>query len=487
MPHEVEIQALDPRRLEDLIGPERAMRFETTARAARQLLADCRVFNINSTSMGGGVAELLQTLLAYAAGLGIDARWLVIDGNPEFFRITKRIHNHLYGSGGDGGELGPAERGLYEATLDENAAELVAMIGPGDIVLLHDPQTAGLTRVIRSSGARVVWRCHVGRDRPNRATQKAWDFLRPYLDDADAFVFTRAEFAPSWIDPAQLFVIPPSIDPFSAKNEDLPDADVQTILQHVGLLGGEVDGPVAGFTRRDGSPGRVDHGVDILQTGPPPPPDVPLVVQVSRWDAMKDMEGVLRAFATHVDRRFGAHLALVGPSVSGVTDDPEGGMILDQCVEAWRSLPVSARSRIHLACVPMHDPDEAAVIVNALQRHATIVTQKSLAEGFGLTVVEAMWKRRPIVATRVGGIVDQITDGQHGLLIDDPEDLAAFGAAINRLLRDPALAARIGLQAYERAHREFLEDRHLEQFASLFAAIAPPGSRGSSISHPPTK
>ena len=183
------------------------------------------------------------------------------------------------------------------------------------------------------------------------------------------------------------------------------------------------------------------------------------------------MTGVLHAFADSVDRRFGAHLALVGPSVHGVTDDPEGGEVLDECVEAWRALPESARQRIHLACIPMHDSDETAVIVNALQRHAHVVTQKSLAEGFGLTVVEAMWKHRPVVASRVGGIVDQIDDGIDGLLIDDPSDLAAFGASINRLLADHALADRIGGRAYERAHRDFLGDLHLELFGSLFATL----------------
>ena len=218
-------------------------------------------------------------------------------------------------------------------------------------------------------------------------------------------------------------MITPSIDPFCAKNEPLTPAAAQAILQYVGLLGGDGDAAIATFRRRDGSPGRVDRRVDILQTGPPPPPETPLVVQLSRWDRIKDMQGVLHAFAEHVDRTFGAHLMLVGPAVRGVTDDPEGGDVLDDCIEAWQSLPHSVRTRIHLACVPMQDPDEAAVIVNALQRHATVVTQKSLAEGFGLTVVEAMWKHRPVVATRVGGIVDQIVDGESGLLIDDPSDL----------------------------------------------------------------
>ena len=399
--------------------------------------------------------------------------WVVIEGDAEFFEVTKRLHNHLYGSRGDGGPLGPEEHRRYLRTMHENAGELLSFIRPDDVVILHDPQTAGLTASVHTAAARVVWRCHVGRDTPNHATELGWEFLRPYLDPVDAFVFTRAEFAPAWIDRDLVHVITPSIDPFGAKNFPLAPAEARAILQYVGLLGGDGDAALATFRRRDGSPGRVDRRVDILQTGPPPDPETPLVVQLSRWDRIKDMEGVLRAFAEYVDRSFGAHLMLVGPAVHGVTDDPEGGAVLDECIAAWRSLPQSARTRIHLACVPMHDPDEAAVIVNALQRHATVVTQKSLAEGFGLTVVEAMWKHRPVVASRVGGIVDQIVDGEDGLLIDDPSDLIGFGDAINRLLADEALAARIGANAYEKAHREFLGDSHLEHYAALFGSILP--------------
>jgi trehalose synthase len=188
---------------------------------------------------------------------------------------------------------------------------------------------------------------------------------------------------------------------------------------------------------------------------------------------MKDMAGVLEAFAHHVDRRHGAHLALVGPTVHGVTDDPEAALVLDDCIEHWRALPAAVRSRIHLACVPLHDPDEAAIITNALQRHATVVTQKSVAEGFGLTVVEAMWKRRPVVGTRVGGIADQIDDGVEGLLVDDPHDLAAFGNAIDRLLGDAGLRASMGERAHERAKRDFLADRHLEHFAAVMDGVVP--------------
>jgi trehalose synthase len=468
---QVEVEALAPELLESLIGPERAQRFKETAAAARGFLGGRRVLNVNSTAAGGGVAELLQTLLAYARGVGIDARWIVIDGDAPFFKITKRVHNRVYGAAGDAGPLGRAEHAAYEETLRANRDGLVSSIQPGDIVVLHDPQTAGLARAARLAGGIVVWRCHIGCDTANHYSEEGWGFIRPYLEEADAFVFSRPEFIPPGIDRARTHVIPPSIDPFSAKNQDLNSATVRSILQYTGLLAGAADPPTVGFSRRDGSPGCIDRRADVLQTGPPPPPEAPLVVQVSRWDRMKDMLGVLRGFTEHLDGVRDAHLSLVGPAVHGVEDDPEAAEVLDECIRAWRELPSTARTRVHLACIPMHDADEAAMITNALQRHATVVAQKSLAEGFGLTVTEAMWKCRPIVATRIGGIADQITDHQEGLLVDDPTDLHAFGQAVGLLLEDRGLATRLGQSAHQRVLDRYLADRHLERYAGLFATL----------------
>jgi len=464
-------RALSPERLEAVIGHRRAGRFERTAGAARELLEGRVVLNVNSTASGGGVAELLQTLLAYARGVGVDARWVVIEGDPEFFAITKRVHNGLYGTPGDGGPLGDAERRRYEATLRRNAAELAGLVRPGDFVVLHDPQTAGLAEGLRRAGVSVVWRCHVGIDDPNGHSDRAWEFLRPYVESVDAYVFSRAQFAPPWVGRDRLAVIPPSIDPFSAKNEAIARNEVLRILQYVGLLGGGARPPLATFTRRDGSPGRVDRHADILQTGPPPPPHAPLVVQASRWDALKDMRGVMRAFADHVAARTEAHLVLAGPAVHGVADDPEAAAVLDDCIQAWQRLPHAARSRVHLACVPMTDADEAAAIVNALQRHCSIAVQKSLAEGFGLTVAEAMWKSRPVVATAVGGIVDQVVPNETGLLVDDPHDDVQFADALLRLLDDRDEARRMGSRGHRQAVDRLLGDRHLEQWAELFAHI----------------
>jgi trehalose synthase len=193
-------------------------------------------------------------------------------------------------------------------------------------------------------------------------------------------------------------------------------------------------------------------------------------VQVSRWDRIKDMGGVLEAFVRHVDVD-DARLALVGPAVKGVADDPEGEQVWEETVAAWRELPRDVRGRADLATVPMDDPIENALVINALQRHASIVVQKSLAEGFGLTVAEAMWKGRPVVASAVGGIVEQVVDGETGLLVHDPRDLVSFGAAIERLLRDPLEADRLGSNARIHVERHFLGDRHLLAYGVLVTEL----------------
>jgi trehalose synthase len=268
----VEVMAIDGARLEPLIGPERMARYERLAEEVAGAFVGRTVVNVNSTATGGGVAELLQTLSAYVRGAGVNCRWLVIGGDPSFFTITKRLHNGLYGSPGDGGPLGEAERRDYERTLRRNADELRAIVRAGDVVLLHDPQTAGLAPAMRSAGARVVWRCHIGADAPNAWTERAWAFLRPHVEDVDAYVVSRARFAPPWAEPERCYVIAPSIDPFSAKNEPMSRRNVRLALGHAGLLAGEGTAPVVPFRRRDGSPGRIDRRADVLQSGPAAPP-----------------------------------------------------------------------------------------------------------------------------------------------------------------------------------------------------------------------
>jgi len=448
-----------------------ASRMQHVARRVVELrarLAGRVVWNVSSTAVGGGVAEMVRSLLAYARGAGVDARWVVIDGTPEFFRVTKRLHNALHGSPGDGSPLGESARHVYDACTAKNAAELEPMVRAGDVAIVHDPQPAGLVPMLLARGARVLWRCHVGADYTDAETERGWRFLAPYLADAPAYVFSRAAYAPPVLDAARVHVIPPSIDPFSPKNQTLGAEVVRAILAYTGIVAGPVDGPTM-FAREDGTPGRVDRAADIVRDGPPPPLDAPLVVQVSRWDRLKDPIGVLRGFAELAGGA--AQLVLAGPNVAGVVDDPEGAAVFAETIEAWRALPPLVRARCHLVSLPTADVGENAAIVNALQRHAAVIVQKSLHEGFGLTVAEAMWKSRPVVASAVGGIRDQIDDGVQGLLLDDPCDPGAFAAAVAELLADPLRAQQMGRAGHDRVLERYLGVDSLLHFGAVIESL----------------
>jgi trehalose synthase len=244
---------------------------------------------------------------------------------------------------------------------------------------------------------------------------------------------------------------------------------VTAVLRAAGLAAGDHQPQRAVFERLDGSVGFVERRARLVEEQELQL-DCPLVAQVSRWDALKDPLGVLAAFAEYVRADQEPHLLLAGPDVTSVTDDPEGAVVFAEAEAAWHDLPSTVRRRVHLAQLPMEDADENAVIVNALQRRADVVVQKSLAEGFGLTVAEAMWKGRPVVASRVGGIQDQIEDGRTGILVD-PLDLRAFGEQVSVLLEDPHAAERIGAAARERVRDRFLGPRHLGQYVDLLERL----------------
>ena len=471
---EVRIRPVNPARLAPVIGPARMRDLDAAIRGATRVLGPRTVVNVNSTAVGGGVAELLETLLGYARGGGVATRWFVIEGDPPFFDVTKRIHNGLYGSPGDGGQLGAAEAETYERTMRGNARTVDGVVRFGDIVILHDPQTAGLARAFRRLGASIVWRCHVGSDQSNEWTERSWGFLRPHLEDVDAFVFSNQRFAPDWVDPDRIHVISPSITPFSTKNMHLTGAQVRGMLLASGLVHGPRGATTVEFRRANGRRGVVRHRATVVRDGPSPPSGAPLVVQISRWDRMKDMGGVMAGFAAGFDASLGAHLVLAGPRADGVEDDPEAAQVFAECRIQWEALPAAVRRHVHLALLPTADHDENAAITNALQRHASVVCQKSLAEGFGLTVAEAMWKGRAVVASAVGGIVDQIRGPQYGVLVNDPSDLTEFAGAVDGLLRAPAEARRLGANARRFVTRHMLSDRHLQQYAQLIQTLDSP-------------
>jgi trehalose synthase len=466
---DVTVTPLDPGRLREVLTPDALARFEHTLSRGRELLESRTFWNVNSTAQGGGVAEMLRSLIGYTCGGGSDARWVTIAGDPEFFRITKRLHNRLHGHAGDGGPLGEAERAAYERCCEDNVELMAERVRPEDVVLLHDPQTAGMIPRLIETGVPVIWRSHVGIDPPNDVAREAWRFLIPYVQCADAFVFSYRLYFWEGLDPAKLTVIAPSIDAFSPKNHAMAYTSVTAVLRAAGLASDHHHSSRAVFERLDGTVGRVESHAKLLEERQLRL-DVPLLAQVSRWDRLKDPLGVLAAFAEHVRADEDPHLLLAGPDVTAVADDPEGQEVFVEVEAAWSELPRRVRRRVHLALLPMADVDENAVIVNALQRRADVVAQKSLAEGFGLTVSEAMWKGRPVVASGIGGIREQIEDGVTGFLVG-PVDLRTFGERVSELLSDPHGAERIGEAAQTRVRDLFLGPRHLGQYVELLESV----------------
>jgi len=468
--NEEHVVALDPAKFDGLLSAQHAKEFADALSTARRRLAGRTWWHINSTAQGGGVAEMLQSVLCYPSGAGIDTRWLVIDANDGFFDVTKRIHKLLHGEpdSADGFQpLGDEERAVYERPLAPEAAAICRVVRPGDPVILHDPQTLGLAPALTAAGANVVWTCHVGSDEPNDCTRDVWDFLRPYVASTSAQVFSRPQYVWEGLDRSRTAVIPPCLDAFSPKNQPL-DADVvDAILATAGIVEKVGIGARPCFVRQDGTEALVTHRAGMVDDTPIPP-DARLVCQVSRWDPLKDHAGVMRAFTEKVPAKLGAHLLLAGPNAVAVTDDTEGDRIFEELREQWRALPAATRSRVHLCSLPMDDIDENAAIVNAIQCRSDVVVQKSVAEGFGLTVAEAMWKGRPIVGARVGGIQDQLEDGKSGLLVE-PDDDAGFAAAICRLLQDRETAEAIGDTARERVRVEYLAPRFLTRYLELIA------------------
>ena len=468
----VEVPRRPAYRLEPVIGASRFGRLAGAADRLRQVLAGRSIWHVNSAAAVGGVAEVLQALVGYGQDLGIPVGWLVISGDAGFFAITKRLHDQIHGIL-TGAPLGAAEQRHYARMLAADAVELVARVRPGDVVLLHDPQTAGLAAPLAQAGARVVWRCHIGVEWEDEVTRAGWEFLRPHLAAAEAYVFSRRDYVPPWIPAGKTWIIRPSIDPFSPKNQPLDTGTVRAIMVKLGLLDDAAPAAPATFVRRDGDVDMVTRPAVVIGGGRPGPGD-PVLVQVSRWDRLKDMAGVMRGFADHVVPGGPGYLLLAGPAVTGLSDDPESAAVYGECLLQWRDLPPAARARTLLVTLPLEDIDENAVMVNALQRHATVIVQKSLAEGFGLTVLEGMWKGRPVIGSAVGGITRQIVEGT-GILLADPADLEAFGSAARLLLGDPDRAARMGQAAQAHVREHYLWDLQLFRYGRLLAALMAAG------------
>jgi trehalose synthase len=467
---EIAIAGLPPDLFDEVVGPDRARDFVSVLARARERQGGHTLWHINSAAQGGGVAEMLQSILSYVVGAGIACRWLVIDGSGDFFELTKRIHHLLHAEPRDGPRLDERARQTYEEALVADADRIADLIRPGDVVILNDPQTLGVAPRLRAAGAKLIFTCHIGADSPDEHTRAAWSFLSPYVDVTDRQVFSRPQYVWEGLDPATVAVIPPCLDAFSPKNQELAPEAATAILAAAGIVSDQVRGSPPEFVRQDRTTGTVTTRAEMIQLGPIPV-DAPVVTQVSRWDPLKDPAGVMAGFVQHGPIETGAHLALVGPAPESVPDDPDSQQVLDQLRDDWQRLPDAHRARVHLACLPMDDPEQNAAMVNAVQRRSDVVVQKSLAEGFGLTVAEAMWKRRPTVGSRVGGIQDQIEHGRSGVLLEDPTSAAELGSAVARLLADGATRQRMGTAARERVVERYLAPEHLTRYFELIGSL----------------
>ncbi len=382
-------------------------------RQLAKLLQGVKVVHVNSTRVGGGVAEILEKLVPHMRDLGIDATWEVLHGKGEFYQCTKSFHNALQGNSI---HVPQNLLNVFEETNAENAELLRPVLEQADVVFIHDPQPAPLLKHMPARRGKWIWRCHIDLSHPYRPV---WKYLRPFVADYNASVFSLVDFAPAL--PHPIYIIPPSIDPLSEKNIELSEDEIRSVQRQFMI-----------------DPAR------------------PMILQVSRFDQFKDPIGVIRAYKLATQFVPSLQLVLAG---GGASDDPEGEAVLREARAAAEGDP-----DIHILLLP---PD-AHRTINALQRAADIVLQKSTREGFGLTVTEAMWKGKPVIGGNVGGIRLQIFNHHTGYLVDTPEGAAL---RIRYLLYDRERLGEMGRKAQEFVREHFLLTRHLREYLTLMVIL----------------
>jgi trehalose synthase len=399
-----------------IVGPQVLNELEVLAQSLRGV----RIKHINSTAVGGGVAEILIRMMALGKELDLQMTWDVIRGNDAFYQVTKAMHNAFHGTPC---EFTPAMWDSFRATTEENIATLDL---DADVFLIHDPQPAALITERARTGGKWIWRCHI--DLSNRQPAP-WEFLEPYVVQYDAAVFSSPKYIQKL--PMPEVMIPPSIDPLSDKNRELPPEFVTSVLERF-----DID------------------------------PKRPILTQISRFDRLKDPIGVVRVYKAVKKSIPNLQLVLAG---GGASDDPEGAEVLAEVREAAGNDP-----DLHI----LELPPTAAMEINALQHGSTIIMQKSLKEGFGLTVSEGMWKGKPVVASAVGGIVSQVHHGITGELIHSESGATQ---SVKKLLVNPAYAKQLGVAAKEHVRNNFLLTRHMKDYMLLFLFVMK-GSRKGIIS-----
>jgi len=450
-----------------LSGAVRELKLE--AKTVLPRMQGRKVWMVNSTAHGGGVAEMMPKLITILRDLGIQADWVVIGTKVEaFFALTKRIHNliHNFGEAGFSAE----ERALYDKVSAEVAAEMEALVGPDDILVIHDPQPLGAGALLKQkTGINAVWRCHIGLDRITPVTQSAWDFLKPHAELYDHAVFSAPEYIPPYL-VGRASVIYPAIDPLSHKSRDLSAHKLIGILCNAGLMSDAHPVLTSAWKQQamrlqpDGKFAPANSGLKIGMVYRP------VVVQISRWDRLKGYGPLLRAFlllkrktskmaqsdARHRHRLDIVRLVLAGPDPAAVQDDPEGQEVLKELCDLYLGLTPAEQESVAIVTLPMGSRKENHLMVNAIQRCATVAVQNSIEEGFGLTATEAMWKRVPVLGTSACGLRQQIRDEIDGCLTRNPQEPEEIAEKLDHMLANPVDRDQWGRNAQRRVYDRFL-------------------------------
>ena len=465
-----------------LSGAVDALRTAATTLVPR--LEGRTVWHVNSTAQGGGVAELLPAQITLMRDLGVDTRWLVMETDRrEFFALTKRIHNMIHGATQQ--EFTAGDRALYEEVSRTNAEALMQYVQPDDVLLIHDPQPVGAGARVkrRHPGIRAIWRCHIGLEEDLPVTRAAWEFLRPYATVYDRSVFSVEEYIPRFLADCAV-VIHPSLDPLSHKNRELSLHKLVGVLSDAGLT--DVHWPLVAPPWPEGAQRLQSDGTwDAATT----PEDIgllarPIITQVSRWDRLKGFEPLMEAFRAlklglvsrpahdlrHRRRLELVRLVLAGPDPSSIQDDPEGLGVLKALRTRYTRLEPDVRDDVAVLALPMGSRKANALMVNALQSSSDIIAQNSLREGFGLTVAEAMWKRKPVLGSaRACGVRLQVRNGVDGVLVSNPEDPEEIAEAMHHMLADEDQLEAWGNNAQRRAYDELLIFGELRRWLEVLA------------------
>lgn len=446
----------------------------------------CTIWMINSTAIGGGVAEMLPSQLRILRELGVAIEWLVIEAKEDrFFDLTKRIHNAIHGAGD--GKFTTEDREVFEQVNRLNLQKALSLINDGDIVVVHDPQPMPLAAMIKKEKeVSIIWRCHIGLEDDTEITDAVWNFLTPYTNDYDHFIFSLPSYVPKPLK-KKSSIIPPAIDPLSHKNRALQLHKCIGILYQSGIL----DDHKAMLYHRyehlvrrvmpDGSFAGVNdqNNLNLIYR--------PIVTEISRWDRLKGFKELMQSFikmkkdnlengdpeSLSYKRIKMTLLVMGGPDPAFVSDDPEGMAVLNELIAEYKDLDDDIKNDIAILLLPLDNPKENALIVNALQRSSSIVVQNSIQEGFGLTATEAMWKKKPVLVSGAAGLKFQVEHNKTGKINEDPTDIVRLSMVLSEMLNNPKERDKWGFNGQLRVIQNFTLFSQLISWLKVFEAVKP--------------